>query len=302
MEKEIRNSHIKLHVIVFILGFTAILGKLISLEAVQLVWFRTLIAFITLLGMLLAGRQKMLLPGRVLLRLVGIGVIVAAHWITFFHAIKVSNVAVTLSCLSATTLFTSFLEPLSQKRRVSWLEVVVGLVIIGALYLIYEFETRYLAGILFSLLAALLASLFSVLNKNISLKYDIRVIAFWEMLSGWIAIGLYMILTLSPGEWHLTPSWMDLLWLVLLGTVCTAFAYAETIRVMKRLSAYVVVLVINLEPVYGIILGYFIFGESEHMTGGFYAGTLVLLAAVFLFPVLKRLVDGRIESIRKRLK
>jgi len=288
MEKDLLNQHLKLHVIVFILGFTAVLGKLISMPAMPLVWYRMLIAAVTLAGILLLTRQSVKLNWRVLLKLAGIGIIVAAHWITFFHAIKVSNISVTLSCLAATTLFTSFIEPLSQKRRISWLEVVIGIVIIGALYLIYQFETRYVEGILFSLLAALLASVFSVLNKNIAHKYDIRIIAFWEMLSGFIGISLFMLITLSPGEWQLSLSWKDALWLILLGTICTAIAYAETIRVMKKLSAYVVVLVINLEPVYGIVLGYLIFGESELMTGGFYAGTAVLLLAVFTYPVLKR--------------
>lgn len=288
MEKDLLNQHLKLHVIVFILGFTAVLGKLISMPAMPLVWYRTLIAAVTLAGILLLTRQSVKLNWRVVLKLAGIGIIVAAHWITFFHAIKVSNISVTLSCLAATTLFTSFIEPLSQKRRVSWLEVVIGIVIIGALYLIYQFETRYVEGILFSLLAALLASVFSVLNKNIAHKYDIRTIAFWEMLSGFIGVSLFMLITLSPGEWQLSLSWNDALWLILLGTICTAIAYAETIRVMKKLSAYVVVLVINLEPIYGIVLGYLIFGESELMTGGFYAGTLVLLIAVFSYPLLKR--------------
>ncbi len=288
MDKNVTNQHIKLHVIVFILGFTAILGKLIEVPAMPLVWWRMLIASVTLLVILLVSRKGLRLPWKVVLRIAGIGIVVAAHWIAFFHAIKVSNIAVTLSCLSATTLFTSFIEPLSQKRRVSWLEVVIGVVIITALYLIYQFETRYLEGMLYSLLAALLACLFSVLNKNISLKYEVHAIAFWEMFSGFIGLSLFMLITLSPGEWQLSLTWKDAICLIVLGTVCTAVAFAETIRIMKKLSAYVVVLVINLEPVYGIILGFLIFGESERMTTGFYCGTLVLLTAVFMYPVLRR--------------
>jgi drug/metabolite transporter (DMT)-like permease len=288
MDKETRNQQLKLHIIVFILGFTAILGKLIEIPALPLVWYRTMIATLTLLAMLMIARKGLRLPWKVVLQLAGIGLVVAAHWISFFHAIKVSNIAVTLSCLSATTLFTSFIEPLSQKRRVSWLEVVIGAVIIGAIYLIYQFETHYLEGIVFAILAALLASLFSVLNKNIALKYDIRAIACWEMLSGFIGVSLFMLITRSPGDWQLALTWKDAIWLLLLGTVCTAIAFAETIRIMKKLSAYLVVLAINLEPVYGIILAFIIFGESERMTTGFYCGTLVLLAAVFMYPVLKR--------------
>lgn len=288
MNKDLLHNHIKLHIIVFILGFTAILGKLISVEAMPLVFYRTLIATITLALYMLVTRRSLRLPPRAVLQLAGIGLVVAAHWLAFFHAIKVSNVSVTLSCLSTGTLFTSLMEPLSQRRKISWLEVIVGLVIIFAVYMIYQFETHYLAGILFAVLAAFLSSAFSVLNKNIAHKYDIRAITFWEMLSGFVVVCLFMLLTQAPGEWDLALTASDLLWLVLLATVCTAYAFVQTVGVMKKLSAYIVVLVINLEPVYGIVLGYFIFGESEHMTPGFYAGTLVLLAAVFSYPVLQR--------------
>lgn len=288
MEKDILQNHVKLHFIVFILGFTAVLGKLITVPAFQLVWYRVLIAAFTLLVMILFTRSKWQLSFLVILKLAGIGLIVAAHWICFFYAIKVSNIAVTLSCLSTTTLFTSFIEPLSQKRRISWLEVMIGLIIISGIILIYRFETEYVEGIIFSLLAALLASTFSVLNKNISLKYDIRQIAFWEMISGFIAVSLFLLLSEKDLATSLNLLSNDLLCLILLGTICTAFAYAETIRVMQKLSAYIVVLVINLEPIYGIVMGFFIFGDSEKMTFGFYAGAMVILLAVFLYPLLKR--------------
>ena len=281
------RQHIKLHIIVLVLGFTAILGKLISVPAIPLVWYRMIIAAISLLLLMLFTRKTPALPFKVILRLALTGLVVAAHWLAFFHAIKVSNIAVTLSCLSATTLFTAFIEPLSQKRRISWVEVIIGAVIIAALYMIYQFETRYVSGIFFALLAALLACLFSVMNKNIATRYDIRAIAFWEMLSGFIAISIFILSTTPFSQINLSISLTDLMWLIVLGTICTALAFAETIAVMKKLSAYVVVLVINLEPVYGIILAYFIFGESEHMTTGFYLGTLVLLASVFSYPIIK---------------
>jgi drug/metabolite transporter (DMT)-like permease len=288
MEKDLVRNHIKLHIIVFILGFTAVLGKLISMPAYQLVWFRMMIAAVTLFLMIVISRQKLLLSGKTILKLAGIGFVVAFHWITFFHAIKVSNISVTLSCLATSTLFTSFLEPLSQRRRISWLEVLVGMIIIAGIYLIYQFEAQYIEGILFSLLSFFLASVFSVLNKNIALSYNIRVIAFWEMLSGFLVVTAFMLLSGNQQGISLNISFSDLFYLILLGTICTAIAYAETIRVMKTLSAYVVVLVINLEPIYGIVLGYLIFGDSEKMTPGFYLGALVILLAVFFYPILKR--------------
>jgi drug/metabolite transporter (DMT)-like permease len=299
MDRDLTYNHLKLHLIVFVLGFTAILGKLITVPAFQLVWYRMMIAAVTLFMIIIFSRSHWLLSWKTILKLCGIGLIVAVHWISFFYAIKVSNIAVTLSCLSTTTLFTSFIEPISQKRRISWLEVLIGCIIISGIYLIYQFESQYKEGIIFSLLAALLASVFSVLNKNIAVKYDIRMIAFWEMLSGFIGVSFFMFLFLDTKSANLQLSVSDLSWLLLLGTICTAIAYAETIRVMKKLSAYIVVLVINLEPIYGIILGYFIFGESEKMTGGFYAGALVILFAVFLYPVIKRKLSGNLALKKK---
>jgi drug/metabolite transporter (DMT)-like permease len=174
------------------------------------------------------------------------------------------------------------------------------LVIIIGIYLIYRFETRYYEGIFFALLASVLATLFSVMNKNISLIYEPRVIAFWEMLSGFAVVSAFILLSGRPEGISLLLPWQDLLYLLILGVVCTAIAFAETVSVMKKLSAYVVVLVINLETIYGIVLGLIIFGDSEKMTAGFYSGALLLLAAVFAYPFLKRRF-AHTEGQKKRL-
>ncbi|MEI6765742.1 MAG: DMT family transporter [Bacteroidota bacterium] len=288
MEKVPAAQQFKLHIIVFILGFTAILGKLIHIPAIQLVWYRTFIACCALFIILLAGKVKLRLPIVDLAKLAGIGLIVATHWICFFHAIKVSNVSVTLGILSTTTLFTSFLEPLISKKKISLIEVFIGLLIIAGIYIIFRFETRYVAGIIFSLLAAFFASLFSVLNKSIALKYDTNNTAFWEMLAGFAGITIFMFASGEMEVAKLTLSLSDILFLLILGVVCTAFAFAATIRLMQKLSAYYIVLAINLEPIYGILLAWFIFGESEHMTAGFYTGAAIILLSVFFYPILKR--------------
>jgi drug/metabolite transporter (DMT)-like permease len=208
----------------------------------------------------------------------------------FFYAIKVSNVSVTLGCLSVTTLFTSFIEPLVQKRKISLVEVIIGLLIILGIYIIFRFETRYFEGIVFSLLAALFASIFSMLNKQVSLKYDARVISFYEMLSGFAAITVFLLLSRDFNDIQFSMSIYDLIFLLLLGIVCTAWAFTATIGIMQRLSAYQVVLAINLEPVYGIVLAWVIFGQSEQMTAGFYAGAAIIIVSVFMYPVLKKVV------------
>lgn len=285
--KKYRN-YFELHFIVILLGFTAILGKLISLPAPVLVWYRTLIAFSVLMIWFLFSGTKFILPFRQTIKILGIGLIVGLHWIFFFHAIKVSNVSVTLGCLAAGTLFTSLLEPFILKRKIFWLEVILGIVIIAGLYMIFQFETRYTAGILFSVLAFFLSSLFTVLNKKITLQYNQNVIGFYEMVGGFSGVTIYLLCTGNLHTKDLTISWSDLIYLILLGAICSSYAFPAIVRIMKKLSAYIVVLSINLEPVYGIVAAYFIFGTSEYMTGGFYAGTIILVLTVFLYPILMK--------------
>lgn len=288
MGQNILSKHLHLHFIVVLLGFTAILGALISLPAVSLVWYRMLMAFGGLWGFFLIRKIPFRLTVRKIYPLLGIGVVVALHWITFFHAIKVSNVSVTLGVFASTTLFTSFLEPLTQKRRIFWLEVLIGMVIIGGIYLIFQYEIHYLEGILYSLLSALLNGLFVVLNRNISLRHHPTVISFYEMIGGFLFISAFLALTGGFTTDFFVVSRADIFYLLLLGFVCTAYAFTAIVDVMKVLSAYTVVLAVNLEPVYGIVMARFFFPEAERMSGGFYLGTLIILISVFSYPFLKR--------------
>lgn len=292
---ELLKNHLKLHFVVFIYGFTAILGKLITLPAAEMVWYRMLIAF-AILGLYLTyKKQSVVYSGRVILKMVAVGLIVALHWITFFHAVKISNVSVTLGCLASTTLFTSILEPIIVKRRVKWLELVIGLVIIGGLYLIFQFEFRYKLGILTALTSAFLSGLFTVLNKTFITKYHPVTISFYEMGSGFVGITLFLLLSGGFTSNFVAPATLDWLWLAILGVVCTAYAFVVSVDVMKVLSAYSVVLSVNMEPVYGILMAFFIFKDSEFMSAGFYIGTLVILSAVVLYPFLDRKLSKRVQ-------
>jgi drug/metabolite transporter (DMT)-like permease len=284
----VTKNLLKLHLVVFIYGFTAILGKLITLDAIQLVWYRMLIAFLAL-GIILQIRGRSLSVNRsTFLQLIGIGFVVAFHWITFFHAIKISTISVALGCLASTTLFTSLLEPALVRRPLVWLEVVIGFLIMVGLYLIFQFEPAHITGIITALISAFLAGLFTVLNKVMVVKHPPLVISFYEMGGGFIGITLYMLFNGTFEAGLQLPVWSDWVFLLLLGVVCTAYAFAESVKVMDVLSAYTVVLTINLEPIYGILLAFAFFGESELMSGGFYLGTLTILAAVFLFPVFNK--------------
>lgn len=277
-----------LHFIVILLGFTAILGALITLNAVHLVWFRMIFAVIGLYVFFRFRKISWRISLRKQLPLLGIGVVVALHWITFFHAINVSNVSVTLGVFASTTLFTSFLEPLLQKRKIFWLEVAIGLVIIGGIYIIFQYEFHYIHGILFSLLSALLNGLFVVLNRNISWKHHPSVISFYEMIGGFLFITVFMAVTSQFSVTLFALSGMDLFLLLVLSFVCTSYAFTAIVDLMKVLSAYTVVLAINLEPVYGIIMAYFFFPAQEAMSLGFYAGTSIIIVSVFSYPFLKR--------------
>ncbi|TDO67931.1 DMT family transporter [Sunxiuqinia elliptica] len=282
------KSHLKLHMVVFIYGFTAILGKLIVLPAVEMVWYRMLIAFLAL-GVYLGWKKRSIAyPKEAIVRFFGVGLVVAFHWITFFHAVKISNVSVTLGCLASTTLFTSILEPLITRRRFVWFELIIGLVMIMGLYLIFQFEFQYKWGIITALTSAFLAGLFTVLNKTFIGKYRPDVISFYEMGSGFIGITVFMLLSGGFASGLPVASAIDWAWLLILGIVCTAYAYVVSVEVMKELSAYAVVLTINMEPVYGIVMAYFIFKDSEYMSAGFYAGTAIVLSAVFLYPFVLR--------------
>ncbi len=294
MKKELLTTYLKLHLIVLIYGFTAILGKLILLPALELVWYRMMLAILTFFVYLKWRNESVVVPRKVLLRFFGVGLIIALHWVTFYGAIKLSNVSVTLGCFATTTLFTSFLEPFFYRKRINVFEVLVGLIIIAGLYLIFTFETRYALGILVSLFSAFLAGLFTVLNKKLVAKHSSVQISFYEMIGG--LAGLSIFITLSgrgivvPA---IVPSLSDLFYLIILATVCTAFAHTTQVEVMKHLTAFTVTLAINLEPVYGIIMAFFIFGDTERMTSGFYLGTLIILLSVIGFPLIKYYLKTR---------
>ena len=278
-------SHLKLHFIVLIYGFTAILGKLIILPADLLVWYRMLIAVVAFYIFIRWKKTDLSISKTQFVKLFGIGIIVAVHWITFFGAIKISNVSVTLGCLATVTLFTSLLEPFFFRKRINAVEVIVGLLIIMGLYLIFRFETRYSMGIIVALISAFLAGLFTVINKKMVVHQKASVISFYEMLGGFTGITIYLLFSRSGSSQLQLPSPIDFVYLLILGTICTAFAFAVQVDVMKHLSAYIVALTINLEPVYGIVMAYFLFGETEHMTSGFYLGTAIILTSVLGFPL-----------------
>ena len=278
-----------LHITVFIWGFTAIFGALISVSAYELVWYRMLIASISLMiyeRFWVKTETPLSLKRQ--LKLLGIGGIVALHWFFFYHSIKTSTISVALVCLSSSALFTSFLSPIfNKKKHISIVDLLIGTVIILGIILIFSFESRYTEGIIYGLFASLFATVFTILNEIEVKGLKASTIGKYEMIGGFVCISLYMLLTNAQNNYQLNISSSDLIYLLVLGTVCTALAYVMGVAVMKELSAYTVVLTTNLEPVYGIILAVIIFGKRELMTAGFYQGAAIILVSVFVYPFVK---------------
>lgn len=281
-----------LHLTVVVWGFTGILGNLISISAIHLVWYRVLIAFVSLAGYFWYKRQSFAVERARLIRFFLTGGLVGLHWILFFESIKVSTVSVTLVCLSSVTLFTAIIEPLFYKRRTSKMEVFVGLLIIVGIYLIFKFESQYVKGIVLGLLAALAAALFGTINSKLVKKSGASLISLYEMLGAWCWISVFLLISDGFNS-GLKLVGLDWFYLLLLGTVCTSAAYVAAVAVMKEISAFRVALASNLEPIYGMLLAWLFFGQREKMSAGFYAGAVIILGAVFIYPVLRNQVEKR---------
>jgi len=281
------NQYLQLHLIVFIWGFTAILGKLISLDAVTLVWYRIFFTVISIFIFMKIVKIDFRLKKKEVLQIMGIGAIIAAHWTTFFLAIKISNVSITLASLSTGAFFVSIIDPIINKRKPVFYETMLGLVVVLGIYLILNVEVNYQTGVYVALLSTFLASLFSVLSSKIANKWDSTVITFYQMLGGILTLSLVIPFMGDDMVNFKIPAGMDLVYLIILATICTAYTFIAIMKLMRFLSAFTVVLTVNLEPVYGIIMAYFIFGESETMSPKFYVGTFVIISTVFLNSWLK---------------
>ncbi|MES2268898.1 MAG: EamA family transporter [Bacteroidota bacterium] len=281
-----------LHFTVFIWGFTGILGQAITISAVNLVWYRVLIAAFSLFFYFKFSRTAFKIEAKTVLKLALAGALVGGHWILFFASIKLSTIPVTLVCLSSITLFTAIFEPLINKTRISKMEIVAGALIILGIVLIFKFESKYTKGIIIGLISAILASLFSIINSRFVKKMEAPVIAFYELSGAFIWITIYLLATGGLVKFAI-PNLSDIGYLVILGTVCTALAYVAGVSVMREISAFKVALVTNLEPVYGIIMSFLFFGEMNKMSAGFWVGSVIILSTIFLFPVVQTQVAKR---------
>ncbi|MFZ4931332.1 DMT family transporter [Chryseobacterium sp. Mn2064] len=277
----------RLHLIVFLWGFTAILGKLIHANAQILVFYRMLFAAVFLFVFIRVFRKESIkVSKKIFFQLAAIGFAMALHWYCFFYSIKVSNVSIALSCLSLSTLFASILEPIIFKRKIDISEVIMGSVIVACILLIFKTEFHFKEGIIYGILCAIFGTIFSVFNGKMFGKTSSGNIIFYEIFCGWFIL---MIIYLFSGQIFQMGeiNYRDLALICLLASVFTAFPMLESVNLMKYISPFTLILTVNLEPVYGIILAFFIFGESEHMSPIFYIASAVMILAIIVNGLMK---------------
>ncbi|MBF6607303.1 MAG: DMT family transporter [Flavobacterium sp.] len=287
------KSHLNLHLIVFIWGFTAVLGELITIREASLVWYRMLLAGIFLLAFMLITKKSLRLPIKVIGKLFFVGFLIAIHWIFFFKAINVSNVSITLAMFSMGAFFGAILEPLFYKRRMLWYEVFFGLIIVAGLSIIMQVEVRFLEGIGYALFSVFMGVLFTLFNGKLIQHHDSTVITVYEFFAGFLLVSVYLLFDGKFTAAFFEVSGTDWILILVLASVCTAYAFTASVHVMRRLSPYTVMLTTNLEPVYGILLAFFIIGDSEKMSASFYIGAGIILTTVILNGIIKNRYDRR---------
>ncbi len=276
-----KTALLRLHLAVILAGFTGVLGRLITLNEAVLVWYRLLLSSIALWLIVLYRKNLKKLPPRIIAAIFGAGFVAALHWVSFYGAIKYSNVSVTLVCFSAIGFFTALVEPLLLRKKPVWQDIALGLLVILGILIIFQFDTQYKTGIVIGLISAFLGALFPVLNRILLKKVTVEELVTYELTGGFLSLSLMMPLYFYffPFE-QFFPTTQDWFWLLFLSLVCTVWAFYLSSYALKHLSAFTVNLSYNLEPVYGILLAFLLFNENSSLGLPFYIGITVIIAAV----------------------
>lgn len=287
MQKDRLVSLLHLHFIVFIYGFTAILGKLIAIDSLSLVWYRMGLASLFILVYIRFSKFQLRVTGKTLVWFTVAGIIVALHWVTFFWAIKVSTVSIALAMMSTGAFFTALIEPIVYKRKIIGYELLFGLLVIIGLYLIFRVESGYTQGMIIALVSAFLVAVFSIINAKLVKEHRPYIISFYELSIGTLFLTLVLGVrgSFTSNFFVLIPS--DWWYLIILSLICTSYAFIVSVKIMRVLTAYTVMLTNNLEPVYGILMAWAFFGTEEKMSPLFYVGALIILLTVIANGILK---------------
>ena len=293
-QPETRKAFLQIHFCVLLWGFTAILGKLISLPALPLVWWRMLLVVAALALVPQVWRGLRAMSRRLLLSYAGIGVLVALHWLTFYGAIKLSNASVGATCIALATVFTALVEPKLAHRRFSGRELALGIAVLpGVALVVGGVPSSMRIGIAVGTLSALLVALFGSLNKRLVEHADPLTVTALELGAGTIALTVLapmmpMLFPAFAGPLLVLPGLHDALFLLALSLACTLLPFTLSLVALRHMSAFAAQLAVNLEPVYAIVLAILLLGEQHELTMRFYAGVAIILAAVLLYPLISR--------------
>ena len=279
---------LQLHFIVFIFGFTSVLGALISISALPLTIYRMGIASLFLaLFIFFYDINKFKLKKPLVIKILICGVIISLHWITFFYAIKISNVSITVSMMSSAAFLTSLIEPLFFKKKFLLYELILGVLSLFGVFIIFNAELKYIDGLIFALISSILVSVFTLLNSRIVINNSSITISFYELFVGFLFSFLYYYLFFDASVILKKINNQDFMLLVILGIVCTSYAFTKSVDLIKYLKPFTIMMIINMEPVYAILISLLIFGESEYLSINFYIGFVIILIAVIINGIFK---------------
>jgi len=282
------KHYLQLHLLVFIAGFTAILGELITIGSLELVWYRMAIAGVLMFIYIKIIKLNIKITTKAFLQFSAAGIIIALHWITFFEAINQANISIALAMFSSGAFFASFIEPIFFKRRLLAYEIMFGLIVILGVFLITSSEMGYINGIILGLSSALFSTLFAVINGRFIERYSATVISFYEFISGVVFLTIFILATEKKfNAEFFTMSNSDWVYIFVLASVCTAYAFIVAVKVMRNISPFTVILSYNLEPIYGIALALVLFPETEKMSSQFYIGAILILLTVLFDAIFK---------------
>jgi len=293
------KDYLQLHFLVFLWGFTAVLGKLVSIPSVEMVFYRTLLAAAGAGVLILMTRGTFAVSKSDLIKILLTGIIVAVHWLTFFGSGRISNPSTSLVGFATCSFWAALFEPLAKRKKIQILEIGLGLVVIIGLYIIFTGDFQYPLGLFLGIISGLTAALFSVINSRLVVRVSANTITFYEMAGACLIIFLffpfYQNTWADDGQLNLVPLWSDWIYIAIMAWACSVYAYSAAITLTKKLSVFFIQLALNLEPVYGIALALIVFGNKEIMGWNFYAGTLIIISAVVIYPILKKRTETQFK-------
>lgn len=277
-----KKAILQLHIAIFLAGFTAILGKLITLNEAMLVWWRLLLALLVLAAWFLCNPKKLFLQKKAVFQIMGVGTLIGLHWLCFFGSIKFSNVSIALVCFSSSGFFAALAEPFFTNKKWSLVHMGLGLLSLAGIIIIFSFDSRYQTGIVLGIVSAATGSIFSILNKKLIRKMDSLSMIFWEMAGALIILSLIVPFYAFYLQANFLPKNFDWLWILILSVLCTVWAFLLQLKALKHISAFTLNLSYNLEPVYGILLAFLIFKEGKELSGAFVWGATFICTAILI--------------------